>query len=269
MFWKLRKTDVETDKYALPDSGKLNFQLYQFIEDYDVRNPHNEKIDIAKVNSNDLNIVLDGQQRLTSLYIGLKGSRTLKKPKGWRDNPNAFELKKFYLNLRYQPSTENCYQFEFKNPSQIPSPDINNFWFKVDDILNLTSLNRYCRENELDDIEADILEKLKNMMCTERLISYFEETEKNLDKVLKIFIRVNSGGTKLSHSDLLMSILTANFSSDIRGAMNVYVDKFRTTGFGCFGRDQILKTSLLLIGANHIFNLRNFNKTNIHSIEKN
>lgn len=145
LFWKLRKTDVETDKSALPDSDKLNFQLYQFIEDYDVRNPHNEKIDIAKVNSNDLNIVLDGQQRLTSLYIGLKGSRTLKKPKGWWDNPNAFELKKLYLNLRYQPSeedTEDCYQFEFKNSAQIPSSDKNNFWFKVGDILNLKNFNK-------------------------------------------------------------------------------------------------------------------------------
>lgn len=272
LFWRLRKTDVETDKSAQSDTEKLNFQLYQFIEDYDVRAPHNEKIDIAKVNSNDLNIVLDGQQRLTSLYIGLKGSRTLKKPKGWWDNPNAFELKKLYINLRYQPSeedTEDCYQFEFKSPNQIPSPDEHNFWFKVGDILNLPSLNRYCRDNDLDDMEADILEKLKNVICNERLISYFEETEKNLDKVLKIFIRVNSGGTKLSYSDLLMSILTANFSSDIRGEMNVYVDKFRTSGFGCFGRDQILKTCLLLIGANHIFNLRNFNKTNIHSIEQN
>lgn len=272
LFWKLRKTDVETDRSAQTDSDKLNFQLYQFIEDYDIRKPHNEKIDIAKVNSNDLNIVLDGQQRLTSLYIGLKGSRTLKKPKSWWDNPNAFELKKLYLNLRYQPSeedTEDCYQFEFKSPAQVPAPDKDNFWFKVGDILNLQSLNRFCRENELDDVEADVLEKLKNVICTERLISYFEETEKNLDKVLKIFIRVNSGGTTLSYSDLLMSILTANFSSDIRGEMNTNVDSFRANGFGCFGRDQILKTSLLLIGANHVFNLRNFNKTNIHLIEHN
>jgi hypothetical protein len=66
-----------------------------------------------------------------------------------------------------------------------------------------------------------------------------------------------------------MSILTANFSSDIRGEMNEYVDKLKTTGFVCFGRDQILKTCLLLIGANHIFNLKNFNKTNIRSIEQN
>ena len=272
MFWTLKKSDVETDKSIQANPDKLNFQLYQFISDYDVRKPHNEKIDISKVNSNDLNIVLDGQQRLTSLYIGLKGSRTLKKPKAWKDNPNSFESKQLYLNLRYQPNeedTEDCYQFEFKNPSQIPSNDEKNFWFKVGDILTLTSLNKYYRENDLGDMEADILEKLKNVICSERLISYFKETEKNLDKVLKIFIRVNSGGTKLSYSDLLMSILTANFSSDIRGEMNAYVDKFKSIGFSCFGRDQILKTSLLLIGANHIFNLRNFNKANILSIEQN
>ena len=272
LFWKLKKTDVETGKSASSDPDKLNFQLYRFIEDYDVRKPHNEKIDINRVNSNDLNIVLDGQQRLTSLFIGLKGSRTLKKPKGWWDNPSAFELKRLYLNLRYQPSeedTEDCYQFEFKAPDQVPEADEHNFWFKVGDILTLPSLNRYCRENALSDDEADTLEKLKNVICNERLISYFEECEKNLDKVLKIFIRVNSGGAKLSYSDLLMSILTANFSSDIRGEMNMYVDKFRNEGFWCFGRDQILKTALYLTGANHVFNLKNFNKTNINAIEQN
>lgn len=268
LFWQLRKTDIETEKHIQTNSDKLSFQLYKFIEDYDPRNPHNEKIDISKVNSNNLNIVLDGQQRLTSLFIGLKGSRTFKKPK----SKEQFEEKKLYLNLRYQPceeDTEDCYQFEFKNPNQIPVPDKTNYWFKVGDILSLQSITKYCRENDLDDNEAELLEKLKNVICTERLISYFEEKEKNLDKVLKIFIRVNSGGTKLSYSDLLMSILTAYFSSDIRNTINSYVEKFKAEGFKCFGRDQILKTCLLLIKANHIFNLRNFNTDNIHSIEQN
>ena len=272
LFWKLKKSDIETGNSPIADPDKLNFQLYRFIEEYDVRNPHNDKIDINRIDSNDLNIVLDGQQRLTSLFIGLKGSRTLKKPKVWWDNPSAFEKKQLYLNLRYQPSeedTEDCYQFEFKAPDQIPNVDESNFWYKVGDILTLSSLHRYCRENNLSDDEADLLEKLKNVICNERLISYFEESEKNLDKVLKIFIRVNSGGAKLSYSDLLMSILTANFSSDIRGQMNEYVDKFRYDGFWCFGRDQILKTALYLIGANHVFNLKNFNKSNINAIEQN
>jgi uncharacterized protein with ParB-like and HNH nuclease domain len=50
---------------------------------------HNEKINIEQINSDDLHIILDGQQRLTSLYVGLKGSRTLKRKRSWIDNPNA------------------------------------------------------------------------------------------------------------------------------------------------------------------------------------
>lgn len=271
LFWKLKKTDIETDKNK-DSKDKLNFQLYKFIENYDIRHLYNEKINIEKVNSDDLNIVLDGQQRLTSLYIGLKGSRTLKKPRGWWDNPNSFEEKKLYLNLRHIPNEENPddnYQFEFLLPNALPAKDDDNNWFKVGDILNIDSVLKYSRENGLNDQEAEIIERLLNALCTKSIISFYEESEKNLDKVLKIFIRVNSGGTQLSYSDLLMSILTANFSTDIRDMMQKLVEAFRDKGFSVLGRDQILKTCLLLTGSNHIFNLKNFSKTNISKIEEN
>lgn len=270
LFWKLKKTDIETDKNK-DSKDKLNFQLYKFIENYDVRSLYNEKINIEKVNSDDLNIVLDGQQRLTSLYIGLKGSRTLKKPRGWWDNPNSFEEKKLYLNLRHIPNEDNPddnYQFEFLLPNDLPQKDENNNWFKVGDILNIDSVLEYSQDNGLNTQEAKIIERLLNALCTKSIISFYEESEKNLDKVLKIFIRVNSGGTQLSYSDLLMSILTANFSSDIRDMMQKLVESFRERGFGVLGRDQILKTCLLLTGSNHVFNLKNFSKTNISKIEE-
>ncbi|VXB57199.1 conserved hypothetical protein [Flavobacterium sp. 9AF] len=209
---------------------------------------------------------------MTSLYIGLKGTRTLKKPKAWWDNPNAFEEKQLYINLRYQPQEENPddnYEFEFHKKKSIPKNDERNYWFKVGKILDLESIFEYATDNSLSKNEAQILEKLKNAFCTNSLISYFEETEKNLDKVLKIFIRVNSGGTQLSYSDLLMSILTANFSSDIRDLMNKFVDSVRDQGFGVMGRDQVLKTCLLLTESNHIFQLKNFSKSNINKIEDN
>lgn len=272
LFWKLKKNDIETNKDAKENSEKLNFQLYKFIENYDERNTHNDKVNIEQINSDDLSIVLDGQQRLTSLYIGLKGTRTLKKPKAWWDNPNAFEEKRLFINLRYQPTEENPddnYKFEFLKSNNLPDIDENNYWYKVGDILNIRSIVSYAREHNLSDIEADILERLKDAFCTKSLISFFEETEKNLDKVLKIFIRVNSGGTQLSYSDLLMSILTANFSSDIRDLMHKFVDTIREQGFGVMGRDQILKTCLLITESNHIFQLKNFNKTNINKIEEN
>lgn len=114
-----------------------------------------------------------------------------------------------------------------------------------------------------------LLEKLNKAFCTEKLISFFEEKEKNLNKVLNIFIRVNSGGVKLSYSDLLMSILTASFSSDIRERMKELVDTLKEKGFPNVGKDQVLKTCLLLIGKDTTFELKNFNKKNIKEIEEN
>ncbi|GAA8514202.1 DUF262 domain-containing protein [Helicobacter pylori] len=269
LFWKLQKQDIA--KSDEQDSDKLNFQLYQFITNYDERKPHNEKIRIEEIRRDDLYIVLDGQQRLTSLYIGLKGTRTLKKKNAKINNPNAYEEKRLYLNLKHQPNMdkpEDNYQFEFH--AKTPKNDKNHFWFKVGDILELESgVLNYVQEHGLKDNELHLLEKLKYAFHTKQLISFFEETEKNLNKVLNIFIRVNSGGVKLSYSDLLMSILTASFSSDIREKMNKLVDALKDKGFSNVGQDQVLKTCLLLIGKDTTFELKNFNKKNIKEIEEN
>ncbi|EMG96695.1 hypothetical protein HMPREF1401_00416 [Helicobacter pylori GAM120Ai] len=268
LFWKLPKEDIA--KSDEQDSDKLNFQLYQFITNYDERKPHNEKIRIEQIKRDDLYIVLDGQQRLTSLYIGLKGTRTLKKKWAKNDNPNAYEEKRLYLNLKHQPNMDNPednYQFEFH--AKTPENDKEHFWFKVGDILELKSVINYAREHELGGEESALLENLKNAFCTEKLISFFEEIEKDLDKVLNIFIRVNSGGVKLSYSDLLMSILTASFSSDIREKIRELVDALKDKGFSNMKQDQVLKTCLLLIGKDTTFKLKNFNKPNIKKIEDN
>ncbi|GAA8915807.1 DUF262 domain-containing protein [Helicobacter pylori] len=269
LFWKLQKEDIA--KSDEQDSDKLNFQLYQFITNYDERKPHNEKIRIEQISRDDLSIVLDGQQRLTSLYIGLKGTRTLRKKNAKKnDNPNAYEEKRLYLNLKHQPNMDNPednYQFEFH--AKTPENDKKHWWFKVGDILELKSVVNYVREHDLGDKESELLETLNKAFHDKQLISFFEETEKNLNKVLNIFIRVNSGGVKLSYSDLLMSILTASFSSDIREKMNELVDALKERGFSNVGQDQVLKTCLLLIGKDTTFELKNFNKNNIKEIEDN
>ncbi|BAJ56501.1 hypothetical protein HPF30_0404 [Helicobacter pylori F30] len=66
-----------------------------------------------------------------------------------------------------------------------------------------------------------------------------------------------------------MSILTASFSSDIREKMNELVDALKLKGFPNVGKDQVLKTCLLLIGKDTTFELKNFNKNNIKEIEEN
>ncbi len=162
---------------------------------------------------------------------------------------------------------EDNYQFEFH--AKTPENDKEHWWFKVGDILELESVWDYAQEHDLKGDRLKLLEKLNKAFCTEKLISFFEETEKNLNKVLNIFIRVNSGGVKLSYSDLLMSILTASFSSDIRERMNELVDALKDKGFSNMGQDQVLKTCLLLIGKDTTFELKNFNKKNIKEIEDN
>ncbi|GAA7833951.1 DUF262 domain-containing protein [Helicobacter pylori] len=266
LFWKLQKEDIA--KSDDPDSDKLNFQLYQFITNYDERKPHNEKIGIEQIIRDELYIVLDGQQRLTSLYIGLKGTRTLKKKHAKNDNPNNYEEKRLYL--KHQPNMDNPednYQFEFH--AKTPENDKKHFWFKMGDILELKSVWDYAQDNGLKGNELTLLEELNKTFHDKQLISFFEEKEKNLNKVLNIFIRVNSGGEKLSYSDLLMSILTASFSSDIREKMNGLVDALKDKGFPNVGRDQVLKTCLLLIGKDTTFELKDFNKKNIKEIEEN
>ncbi len=162
---------------------------------------------------------------------------------------------------------EDNYQFEFH--AKTPENDKKHWWFKVGDILELESgVLNYVNEHRLEKNELDLLEKLKDAFHNKQLISFFEEKEKNLNKVLNIFIRVNSGGVKLSYSDLLMSILTASFSSDIREKMNELVDTLKDK-FSNMGQDQVLKTCLLLIGKDTTFELKNFNKKNIKEIEEN
>ncbi|WP_331458871.1 GmrSD restriction endonuclease domain-containing protein [Helicobacter pylori] len=174
------------------------------------------------------------------------------------------------MNLKHQPNMDNPednYQFEFH--AKKPENDKEHWWFKVGDILELESVWDYAQEHNLKGDRLKLLETLNKAFHDKQLISFFEETEKNLNKVLNIFIRVNSGGVKLSYSDLLMSILTASFSSDIREKMNELVDALKDKGFSNVGQDQVLKTCLLLIGKDTTFELKNFNKNNVKKIEEN
>lgn len=93
-----------------------------------------------------------------------------------------------------------------------------------------------------------------------------------MDKVLQIFIRVNSGGTVLSYSDLLLSIATAQWESlDARKEITEFVDYINTIGSGFnVNKDFILKASLVLTGFSDIaFKVDNFNKQNMLKIEQN
>jgi len=271
LFWKVSKDKVK------------DYQFYEFLRSYhEKNNRHNPKANVK--GEEEIIAVLDGQQRLTSIYIGLKGIYAYKLPKKRWDNELAYPKRRLYLNL-LSPSEEQEleFDFEFLTDEEALFKDNNTFWFAVGDILDLKELHEindyminrglfsdYGKEKAAFANRA--LSKLHSVIHVKPTISYYLEESEKLDKVLNIFIRINSGGTILSYSDLLLSIATAQWEEkDAREEITTFVDEINNIGNGFnFNKDFVLKTCLVLSDFTDVaFKVDNFNKGNMLKIEKN
>ncbi len=164
------------------------------------------------------------------------------------------------------------YEFSFLKESDTCKADIyNETWFRVGKILdlqNLSSFNRYVRENNFDDLAQDILARLQEVVFSDRVINFFLEKEQDLHKALNIFIRINSGGLPLNFSDLIMSIAIANWErKDARKEIHALVDRIQESGF-TISKDFIFKTYLYLFSKDIRFKVTNFSRDNAHNFEK-
>lgn len=127
---------------------------------------------------------------------------------------------------------------------------------------------KYTREQSQFAINA--LSKLYNVINKAGTISYYKEDSIELDKLLNIFIRVNSSGTKLSYSDLLLSIASAQWDGhDAREEIIDFVDDVNEIGDGFrINKDFVLKAALVISDLKDIaFKVDNFNKKNMSMIE--
>ncbi len=269
LFWEVEKKNIK------------NYQFYEFVREYHERdNTHNPKANID--GESGITAILDGQQRLTSLYIGLKGTYAYKLPRKRWDNDSAFPKRKLCLNL-VAPSKDGDleYDFQFLTKKEYKQNDENHVWFAVGDILNLTEavdVNDYLLENDISELGKEkfrhankTLFKLYEVIQKNKSINFFLEKDESLDKVLNIFIRVNSGGTQLSYSDLLLSIATAQWKEkDAREEITSFVDDINSIGDGFnINKDFVLKNCLVLSGFKDIaFKVDNFNQENMLTIEK-
>jgi uncharacterized protein with ParB-like and HNH nuclease domain len=269
LFWEVEKKNIK------------NYQFYEFVREYHERdNTHNPKANID--GESGITAILDGQQRLTSLYIGLKGTYAYKLPRKRWDNDSAFPKRKLCLNL-VAPSKDGDleYDFQFLTKKEYKQNDESHVWFVVGDILNLTEavdVNDYLLENDISELGKEkfrhankTLFKLYEVIQKNRSINFFLEKDESLDKVLNIFIRVNSGGTQLSYSDLLLSIATAQWKEkDAREEIISFVDEVNSIGDGFnINKDFVLKNCLVLSGFKDIaFKVDNFNQENMLAIEK-
>ncbi len=165
-------------------------------------------------------LLLDGQQRITSLYGIIKG----KKPPFFEGNPDKFTG--LYFNMSDQT-------FQFYAPirmNQEPG------WISVTELMQkgIGPFIGHIQENPtLAPNLPEYIARLNRVATIQDIEVYAEDVtgeEKTVDVVVQIFNRVNSGGTKLSKGDLALAKICAAWP-EARTEMKARLDKWKAAGF--------------------------------------
>lgn len=263
LFWSLEKSAA--DRYT----------FYTFLRHFHERdNTLNEKAPTPNMKENIIG-VLDGQQRLSSLYLALQGSYAYKKPRARWDNDEAFPIRELYFNLLKDTKDSHddvTYSFKFLTEEESKVKDDNVLWFPVKTSLTWDDADDpmdYVTTNNLFKNVSVIknLSKLWQRITIDKVINYFEVKNNDLDEILDIFIRVNSGGTVLSKSDLLFSTIIANWESGREKIENLIISiNKKGPGFN-FDTDFVMRACLVLMDSSVLFNIKNFKPETVHKIK--
>lgn len=279
IFWKLK-----------PETSR-NYPLYKFIHEYTenknkiIKNEHVSRNLVKQ----DVFAVVDGQQRLSSLYIGLAGNYKYKKSgKGLQNVASNFVESKLYINLfGTDIRADENELFEFLSKEDSLFVNDKNLWFEVGQILNWknSAYSEAFVNKTLNDLivtsnkktvilkfeirKQKIISCLKKLfeMLHEKKLYYFDIDNQNLDEVVDIFIRVNSGGITLKKSDLLFSILVSQWY-DGRDEIKELLESMTECNVH-ISQDFIMRSCLVLSDLPVKYNLESFTSKNIELIKKN
>lgn len=256
-----------------------SYTFYDFLTNYHERdNPYADKATVPA--GNGTTAVLDGQQRLTSLNIALYGSFAEKKKYAWWNSPDAFPVKRLYLNLVDDPDDEELglkYDLRFLTDKDAAREEGGeDKWFRVGAVLDLTNSGpAIMKELERRHIanSAAAFQRMYDLYEAVRILkpmNYFLVTDQDPDKVLEIFVRVNSGGTTLSYSDLLLSMATNQWRElDAREEVRSLVSDLNSNAGRqfAFSKDVVLKTALTIADVDVRFKVSNFTHANMAKVE--
>ena len=168
--------------------------------------------------------LLDGQQRITSLYGIIRGMKP-----AFSDGDS-----KAFLNLYFNLVSE---VFEFKSSKMTGDP----FWISVTDLIQ-NGPGKYLKQFVGDPLLPTYIDRLSRLAEIKARIFYIEDVsgdDKDMDTVVDIFNQVNSGGTKLSKGDLAMAKVSAEWP-DARERMNDKLRKWSGYGYN-FSLDWLLR----------------------------
>jgi hypothetical protein len=263
--------------WRLEQKNKDEWPVYEFIRDFDEESSHNEPANMAGI-TRDIKLVLDGQQRIASLLVGLRGSYRYFYRR-WRET-------RLYLNLLKPPvpnednPEELTYGFAFREGTD-PDGENPQLWYLVGRILDFEDAEdakadtkaqlASLAEDQMDNANR-LIGRLHNRIHTTLVGNYFEEKSQDPEKVLQVFVRANSGGLPLEYSDLLLATATAKWETvDARSEIHNFTDSLNEIGNGySFGKDFVLKACLYLSESLPIqYKVKNFTRKNLRIIEGN
>lgn len=250
LFWRIDESNVSEDT--------LFCQFLQEATFNSRKQSDSPNYELGEVNFNTTSVaVLDGQQRLTSLFLSLLGTAYIRPRyarKGKRGerivarlllelNVNRLNLdedeynsKKFDVMFGDKAGKLSPTQFELR---RIMEPEFRNDETRTDAIERAIA--------NVPPNSGDYARSLLNTLCSkvfeEKLIRYTEISDMGQDDALEMFVRFNSGGKPLKKSEITMAILEAYWPSAKSEFGKVLVGPYEG-----FGGDFIIRCAFMLYG---------------------
>ena len=249
LFWHVDESNVTSDTYFCNFLSEVTFDSRKQADSVNY--------ELTSINLNNTNTaVLDGQQRLTSLFLSLLGEAYIR-PKNARKKTGGriitkllIELNKNKLSVAEEEYNSKKYDIKFSEKVGRLSPT----QFEIKNILDGKFQDETIRDKSIEEAIAnvpadsklyarDILNKLYKKIFEEKLIRYTEITDMKQDDALEMFVRFNSGGRPLRKSEITMSILEAYWPSAKTEFGKILVDSYVD-----FDSDFIIRAALMLYG---------------------
>ena len=178
-------------------------------------------------------LLLDGQQRMTSIYGVVRG----KPPEFFDGNEKAFTGLQFNLEKE---------EFHFYQPIKMKDDPL---WIDVTELMKkgyqgLSSIGKRLEKDKSIGPEGAMqyIGQISQLLGILDIDLHDEAVaeDKDLDTVVDIFNRVNSGGTKLSNGDLALAKICAGWPQ-ARGVMNATLKEWSDKGYK-FTLDWLLRS---------------------------
>lgn len=249
LFWHVDDDNVSWDTYFCNFLSEITFDSRKQADsvNYELSN-----IDVRNTDT----AILDGQQRLTSLYLSLFGCAYIrqkharKKVAGGTVTKLLIELNKNKLSV--DEEEYNSKKFDVKFTEKIGKSSPTQFEVKriLDSKFQNDSTRTQAIEEAISNVPAEskeyargILNKLYNKIFVEKMIRYTEIREMKQDDALEMFVRFNSGGKALKKHEITMSILEAYWPNS-----KSEFGKLLDGEYSGFGTDFIVRAALMLYG---------------------